>query len=76
MKKRKGVCVRWGGRGFGFIQDLETQVEYFCHISCVENRIGLAPGTQVEFEIAAFSSKSGAPVAVFVKLLPQTGGAQ
>jgi cold shock CspA family protein len=71
--KRTAVCVRWGGHGYGFIQDLTDGVEYFAHISNVVGRVGLVPGTHVEFEPANFKSKSGAPVALAVK--PMTGGA-
>jgi cold shock CspA family protein len=65
-KKRSGVVVRWGGRGFGFIQDTETRIEYFAHISAVAGHIGLEPGVQVAFEVSPVESKSGSPMAVFI----------
>jgi cold shock CspA family protein len=73
--KRIGVIARWGEKGFGFIQDVETGTEHFCHVSCVEGQVNLVPGTRVEFEHAAFkSNKSGTPAAVFVRPLPKEEG--
>jgi cold shock CspA family protein len=78
--KRRGVVVRWGERGFGFIRETEPDAgkEYFCHIESVIGRVALATGLQVEFELAAFESKRGAPQAVFVTPLPLpvNGGAR
>jgi cold shock CspA family protein len=75
-ERRKGVCVRWGGKGFGFLQDTSVEVgkEFFCHISYVEGRIGLEPGARVEFEVSPSASKSGAPQAMLVTVIPSKNG--
>ena len=72
-KKRRGVVVRWGSRGFGFIQDSETRTEYYAHISAVVGNIGLAPGVQVTFETSPAEIKRGAPAAVLITPLPVEG---
>lgn len=69
-KKRRGVVLRWGSRGFGFIQDSETRVEYYAHISAVANNIGLAPGVQVTFEISPAETTKGARAALLITPLP------
>jgi cold shock CspA family protein len=39
-EKRVGVVVRYlSGRGFGFLKDIDSNIEYFFHISSVPDRL-------------------------------------
>jgi cold shock CspA family protein len=76
--KRIGVVSRFGGRGFGFLTDLETSAEYFVHVANVLGRVALAAGQRVEFELHPFPKHDGkAPQAINVRPLPSSiGGAR
>lgn len=50
-KKRTGVVVRFGARGFGFIQDSKTQENIYVHVEDIEGRMLLRTGDVVEFEV-------------------------
>ena len=55
--RRTGRC-KWfsAPKGFGFIQDLETNDEAFVHYSCLERESpgwkGLWPGEYVEYDVS------------------------
>jgi cold shock CspA family protein len=47
--KRNGKVVRFGAKGFGFITETTTRVQWFFHIKDVVDRIELAEGDMVSF---------------------------
>ncbi len=48
--KHTGVVLRFGIRGYGFLQDVANQKQYFVHIDDVIGRYALMTGQRVEFE--------------------------
>lgn len=76
--KKSGVVLRFGIRGFGFLQDVETRKEYFVHLDDVVGRLALMTGQRVEFEEGPAPKSGKAPQAVLARLLPSetAGGKQ
>ena len=68
--KKEGVVLRFGNKGFGFIQCAETRKEFFVHIDNIFGRVALMTGQRVEFEEAPSLIPGKAPQAVKVRLLP------
>lgn len=67
MERRIGVVVRWGAKGFGFLNDCQTSKQYFVHVVDVEDRIELRIGDRVEYEVFPDLSHDSRPRAVQVR---------
>ena len=48
--KHKGTVLRFGAKGFGFLADSVTRIQYFFHASDVADRVALREGDAVTFE--------------------------
>ena len=51
MNKHKGVVLRFGARGFGFLLEPSTKIQYFAHINEVVGHKTLQAGDEVTFLI-------------------------
>ncbi len=69
MNKRIGVVLRFGIRGFGFLQDVESRKEYFVHIDDVIGRIALMTGQRVEFQEGPAPRPGKAQQAILVDII-------
>ena len=67
--KLEGVVVRFGARGFGFILDLKSRVQYFAHINDVVGRETLQAGDRVTFLIGQARPGQNALPAIFIELV-------
>jgi cold shock CspA family protein len=66
---KDGVVLRFGSRGFGFVLDPQTRLEYFVHIADVVGRKTLQTGDRVRFQIGQPKSNSSTLPAIVVELV-------
>jgi cold shock CspA family protein len=48
--KHQGKVVRFGAKGFGFVADSTTRVQFFVHVSDIVDRVDLQEGDRVTFD--------------------------
>jgi cold shock CspA family protein len=63
---REGVVLRFGSRGFGFLVEPSTRIEYYFHISNVRDWRVLQTGDRVRFRR---DMRSPRPVAIQIELI-------
>jgi cold shock CspA family protein len=63
----EGVCVRFGGEGYGFIEEDETLVRWFVHVSDIPGHRALKVGDRVRFVQGA--SRGKAPRAINIEII-------
>jgi cold shock CspA family protein len=67
--RKHGVVTRFGSKGFGFVLEPQSRLEYFFHIADVKQRISLKAGDHVTFEVGHAKPGTKAPVAILVELI-------
>jgi cold shock CspA family protein len=67
--KREGVVTRFGARGFGYLLDPKTRIQYFFHITDVIGRKSLQTGDKVTFLVGNPKPGASAPPAILVDLV-------
>jgi cold shock CspA family protein len=55
---KTGIVVRWfTQKKFGFIQLLDSPIEYFVHVRALVNVAELSAGQRVSFELGSFNQR-------------------
>jgi cold shock CspA family protein len=67
--KIDGVVTRFGSRGFGYILDPQTRIQYWFHIQDVIGRLTLQTGDKVHFEIGQPKPGTRTTPAILVELV-------